>query len=146
MVMPEIKIHRAARVDVAIMRWRARRARERGRTPTVIPYTGYGSTSWVRILARVLLASGRSRLTGEPTGARGWRSFTGVPVENAVVRVEVGGFSQEVTADRSGIVDQVVEATLAPGWQRIQLTVEGSAPVHADVFVVADDDGLATGA
>jgi len=138
MVSPEIKIHRAARVDVAVMRWRARRARERGRTPTVIPYTGYGSTSWVRILARVLLASGRSRLTGEPAGARGWRSFTGVPVENAVVTVEVGGYTHDVTADRSGIVDQVVEVELEAGWHEMRLTVEGCEST-AQVFVVGDD-------
>ena len=43
-------LHRPARIDLAVLRWRARRARRNGFTPAVIPYTGYGSTSWVRVL------------------------------------------------------------------------------------------------
>jgi len=132
-------LHRAFRVDHAILRWRARRAREQGFTAVVIPYTGYGSTTWVRVLGRVLLSRDQQRPEVEPAGARGWRSFTSIPVENAEVEVRIDGTTSTVTADRSGIVDQVVEATLAPGWQRIELTVEGSAPVHAEVFIVAPD-------
>ena len=132
-------LHRAFRVDHAILRWRARRARERGFTAVVIPYTGYGSTSWVRVLGRVLLSRDQQRPEVEPAGARGWRSFTSIPVENAEVVVTVDGQASTVTADRSGIVDQVVPATLPPGWQRIQLSVEGSAPVYSDVFVVGPD-------
>jgi len=131
--------HRAFRADHAIVAWRARRARERGFTAVVIPYTGYGSTRWVRVLARVLLSRDQQRPEVEPAGARGWRSFTSIPVEDAEVTVTVDGVASTVTADRSGIVDQVVPASLDPGWQRIELVVEGSAPVHADVFVVGDD-------
>jgi phosphatidate phosphatase APP1 len=127
------------RVDHAIMRWRARRAREAGQTAVVIPYTGYGSTTWVRVLARVLLSKDQQRPEVEPAGARGWRSFTSVPVENAEVVVTIGDQTSTVTADRSGIVDAVVRADLEPGWQRLGLSVEGSAPVHAEVFVVAPD-------
>jgi phosphatidate phosphatase APP1 len=127
------------RVDHAVMRWRARRARERGFSAVVIPYTGYGTTTWVRVLGRVLLSRAEQRPEVEPAGARGWRSFTSIPVEEAEVVVTVGDQTSTVTADRSGIVDQVVEADLEPGWQRVELTVEGSAPVHADVFVVAPD-------
>jgi phosphatidate phosphatase APP1 len=129
------RIHRAARVDYAVMRWRARRARDAGYTAMVIPYTGYGSTTWLRVLGRVLLTRhGPRRL--EPTGARGWRSFTGVPVEDAVVRVDVGSGSHTVNADRSGIIDTVIEVDLSPGWHRIELSAESTPPVGADVFVV----------
>ena len=63
---------RAARVDIAIMRWRARRVRALGYRPSVIGYTGYGSTSWVRLLARVLLTRDRPARPGvEPTGCPG---------------------------------------------------------------------------
>jgi phosphatidate phosphatase APP1 len=132
-------IHRAMRVDHAIMRWRAHRARGAGQTAVVIPYTGYGSTTWVRVLARVLLSRDQQRPEVEPAGARGWRSFTSVPVENAEVVVTIGGQTSTVTADRSGIVDAVVPADLEPGWQRLGLSVEGSAPVYADVFVVGPE-------
>ncbi len=131
-------LHRPARVDHAILRWRARRARASGYRATVIPYTGYGSTEWIRVLGRSLLSrdpEGRSR-SGEPAGARGWRSFTSVPVEKAAVRVDVGGGSHQVTADRSGIIDAVVPVALTPGWHTIGLSAEGSAVVESAVFIV----------
>jgi phosphatidate phosphatase APP1 len=129
-------IHRAARVDLAVLRWRAKRARAAGLTPQVIPYTGYGSTSWLRILGRVLLSRQSLDRIGEPAGARGWRSFTSVPVENAEVEVTIDGATHTVRADHSGIVDQVVEVDVAPGWHRVHLSSEGSEPAGADVFVV----------
>jgi phosphatidate phosphatase APP1 len=129
-------VHRAIRVDQAVQRWRARRAREAGKIAEVVPYTGYGSTSWVRVLARVLLARPIARRDEVPTGARGWRNFIGVPVENAQVNVRIGGRSLEVQADRSGVIDVVVDVDLEPGWHRIGLSAEGSAVATALVFVV----------
>ncbi|MET1005064.1 MAG: phosphatase domain-containing protein, partial [Propionibacteriaceae bacterium] len=73
---------------------------------------------------------------GEPAGARGWRSFTSVPVEAAEVQVEVNGTTHTVTADRSGIIDAVVPVQLPPGWHRVGLTSEGSPVAEARVFVV----------
>jgi phosphatidate phosphatase APP1 len=132
-------IHRAFRVDLAVLRWRAKRARAAGYTPHVIPHTGYGSTSWLRILGRVLLANGSAKRADEPAGARGWRSFTSVPVENAVVRVTIGGATHEVQADQGGIVDQVIEVDLEPGWARIGLSSEASDMAYAYAYVVDPD-------
>jgi phosphatidate phosphatase APP1 len=131
-------MHRPARVDYAVMRWRARRARDAGYRPTVIPYTGYGSTTWIRVLGRVLLTKQPlGRLAAdEPTGARGWRSFTSVPVEGATVSVVVAEHEHEVQADRSGIIDAVVGVTLPPGWHTIRLSAEGSEWREAEVFIV----------
>ena len=134
-------LHRPARVDHAIMRWRAKRARADGQVASVIPYTGYGSTEWIRVLGRALLTkdpTGRNR-SGEPAGARGWRSFTSVPVENAEVRVDVDGSSHQVRADRSGIIDAVVHVQLEPGWHTIGLSAEGCEVVQAAVFIVDPD-------
>ncbi len=127
-------MHRAARVDLALLRWRARRAREAGYHPVVIPYTGYGSTSWIRVLGRVLLS--KEDRTAEPTGARGWRSFTSVPVENAAVKVQIHDSEQTVVADHSGIIDVVVDVDLEPGWHEIGLSSEGSVVATASIFVV----------
>ena len=44
----------------------------------------------MRVLGRVMLNKHTHRLTGEPAGARGWRSFTSIPVQHARVEVEVG--------------------------------------------------------
>ena len=134
--MEQSVIHRPARVDQALQRWRARRARDAGKIAEVIPYTGYGSTSSVRVLARVLLAKPPERRNEIPTGARGWRNFVGVPVENAQVNVQIGDHSLEVQADRSGVIDIVVNVDLEPGWHRISLSSEGSAVATALIFVV----------
>ncbi len=134
--MEESVIHRPARVDQALQRWRARRARDAGKIAEVVPYAGYGSTSRVRVLARVLLAKPSERRDEVPTGARGWRNFVGVPVENAQVNVRIGEQSLEVQADRSGVIDVVVDVDLEPGWHRIGLSSEGSAVATALVFVV----------
>jgi len=138
------RLHRPARIDHAIVRWRARRARAKGYQASVIPYAGYGSTSWVRVLGRALLSKDPDGITrtGEPAGARGWRSFTSVPVEQAWVDVDLNGARHQVTADRSGIIDAVVEVALEPGWHTIDLSCEGSTPVHAQVFVVNPDTGF----
>ncbi len=130
-------MHRAARLDIAVMRWRARRVRTAGYRPSVIGYTGYGSTGWVRLLARVLLTQDHHRARGEePKGSRGWRSFTSVPVENAVVDVSLAGHELTVRADHSGIVDTVIEVDLVPGWHTAELSSEGSTPTRAAINVV----------
>jgi phosphatidate phosphatase APP1 len=104
----------------------------------VIPYTGYGSTSWIRVLGRALLSKDPMGLDrrGEPAGARGWRSFTSVPVEGAEVDVDVEGTRHSVRADRSGIIDAVVEVDLEPGWHSIGLSAEGSEVVTAQVQIL----------
>jgi len=131
-------VHRPARVGYAIARWRARRARAAGSQTVVIPYAGYGSQSWVRVLGRVLLTREPGPIrTGEPAGARGWRSFTSVPVEGAVVAVQAAGELHTVTADQNGIVDATVPVALDAGWHTITLSSEGSEPAAAKVFVVA---------
>jgi phosphatidate phosphatase APP1 len=133
----QLVVHRALRVDHAVQRWRARRARDAGYTAEVAPYTGYGSTSWIRVLGRVLLTNrSRRRRAETPTGARGWRNFVSVPIEHADVSVHIGEQSYEVQADPSGLIDVVVDVDLEPGWHRIGLSSEGSNPATALIFVV----------
>ncbi|WP_350346845.1 phosphatase domain-containing protein [Agromyces sp. G08B096] len=137
--------HGAARFEDWLHDVRERFARRRGHVPTVVPYTGYGSTEWVRILCRVLLskppkparrgATTRRRRTREQ-GIRGWRSFTSVPVGDVPVVIEVGGQRIEVLADRGGVVDTKVPVTLDPGWHVATLRAEGSEPVEAPVHVI----------
>ncbi|HJV15282.1 MAG TPA: phosphatase domain-containing protein [Propionibacteriaceae bacterium] len=135
--MVESLIHRrAVGIDYAVQRWRAERARKAGYITEVIPYTSYGSTSWLRILARVVLAKNSQRQTDLPTGIRGWRNFVGVPVENARVSVDTEAGSHEVQADHSGIIDVVIDVDLEPGWHQIGLSSDGSDIATALVFIV----------
>ncbi|MGR2753542.1 App1 family protein [Agromyces arachidis] len=138
--------HGAARLEDWIHDVREGWARRRGHVPTVVPYTGYGSTEWVRVFCRVLLSrpasaerTSKRRRRRREQGIRGWRSFTSVPVGDVRVTIRVGGEEIQVVADRGGVVDTRVPARLAPGWNRAVLQVEGSEPVEAPIWVVAPD-------
>lgn len=142
---PELILHRAARIEDAIHDFREKRARKRGYLTTVIPYTGYGSTSWVRVLSRVLLTRTTQRrriprfIRKEENSVRGWRSFTSVPVNDVEVVITIGSTVHHVKADRGGVVDAQIAAQLSPGWHTITLQAENSAVVEAPVFVIAPD-------
>lgn len=139
--------HRAARIDDAFLRLRDRRARKKGASLTVLGYTGYGTTTWIRVLARVLLSrepsvlvqSTEARRELDRPGVRGWRSFTSVPVVNAEVVVDTEGAEHRVTADRGGVVDVRIPVALTPGWHTVRLRSGDSPVAEAEVFVVADD-------
>jgi phosphatidate phosphatase APP1 len=130
-------LHRAARIEDSFHRFREGRARRRGRTPTVIPYTGYGGHGWIRVLSRVLLA--KQTKTDEPApyrSIRGWRSFTSVPVNEVAVTITAGGKEFQVTTDRGGVVDTRVDVDLPVGWNTIQLRTADSEIVDARIYVV----------
>ena len=140
-------LHRAARLEdrahAVLERW----LRRRGWEPRVVAYPGYGlaggpgAPGWVRILARVLLAPGDTRTLDLQLG-RGWRRFLTAFVAGDSLTVEVGGRRHEVRSDRSGYVDAVVAADLAPGWTEATLTASGSTPVPAPLRVVDADATL----
>jgi len=133
---PALLLHRAARIEDAFHRLRVRWGRRRGLTAGVVPFVGYGSTTWVRVLCRVQLGRVGSTAKRAPGNARGWRSFVGIPVGGATVTVTAGRVKREVIADRGGVVDVRVDVKLSPGWHEISITVEGSAPVVAPVYIV----------
>ncbi|CAN5150398.1 DUF2183 domain-containing protein [soil metagenome] len=127
-------LHFAARVDDTVHRWRERVGRRRGQVPTIIPYTGYGGDGWMRVLGRVVL---RPPGASDPLiSLRGWRSFTSTPVRDIEVTVTVGDSVRTIHADRGGVLDAHIEATLEPGWQQIQLSIADGISVEAPVFIV----------
>lgn len=137
-------MHRAARIEDAFHEFRARRARKRGFLATVVPYTGYGAPSWVRILGRVVLAkdprpgSRAERLHRKrEESIRGWRSFVSVPLAETTVTVEIEGDRHEVVTDRGGVIDTVIPVQLVPGWHTVRLsTAESTRVFEAPVFIV----------
>lgn len=136
--------HRAARIEDAFHDFRARRARKRGHLTTVVPYSGYGSTHWARVLGRVVLAKDprpgsraerASRKREERV--RGWRSFTSVPVVDVEVEVEIEGERHLVSPDRGGVIDEVLPVSLKPGWHTVTMTAtDTQASSQAAVFIV----------
>ena len=137
---PRTKVLWIARLERRFHTWRERRARARGHRPSVAAYPGYGGEDWVRVLGRVLIVPPLpTRHRGQYASIRGWRSFASVPVGFAKVTVRVDGETHEVSADRGGVVDEVLPARLAPGWQSVTMSVEGSEPFETRVFVVGSD-------
>jgi phosphatidate phosphatase APP1 len=137
-----VKAHRASRLEDAFQGLRARSARARGHQEHVIAFPGFGSTTWVRILSRVLLLRAKKSSSGSVRKVRGWRSFTGVPVAGAIVEVSVAGQVFQVEADRGGVIDQVIPVGLSPGWHTLSLKTETSEAVSCQIFVVSQETTL----
>lgn len=131
------RIHRAARVEDWMHDVRERRARKRGLEPTVLGFTGYGSTEWVRVFARVLLTRDGDSSQPVRERVRGWRSFTSVPVGSVEVKVRIGTKEVIVRADRGGVVDEKIPIKLKPGWHTATLSTPGSIAAEAPIFVVS---------
>ena len=129
-----------ARLEYRFHTWRERRARARGQLPTVMAFPGYGGVDWVRVLGRVLIVPPvKTSGAGEYAGVRGWRSFVSVPVGFAQVAITIAGVTHVVVADRGGIIDTRLPARLEPGWQTLEMSVEGGEPVETRVFIVGPD-------
>ena len=131
-----VRLHRAARFEDAVHRIRARFGRRRGLVVTIVPYTGYASTEWVRVLGRALLA--RPPRTSRPSfeNIRGWRSFLTVPLYDLAVIITIAGTEFRATTGRGGLVDTIIPVALPPGWHTISLRTAESEPVDARIFVV----------
>ncbi|WP_019482499.1 App1 family protein [Arthrobacter sp. TB 23] len=138
------RTHLGLRIDDAWHSVQTNVAIKRGHVETIIPYTGYGSATWIRVLARVVLADpvemapikGGEVLKTIKEGIRGWRNFTSAPVRYAKVTVEIDGEIHEVTADRGGIVDARIDAQLAPGWHTIKLRSADDNLVESPVRII----------
>lgn len=135
-------LHRAARIEDTFHRWRERRGRKRGLATTIVPYAGYGTKSWVRVLCRVVLASASEEPTQRAEKVRGWRSFFSIPVEDVDVTVVIAGQVHRVRPTRGGIVDVRLDAELDLGWQEVTLGAADTESVTAPVFVLDPSAGF----
>lgn len=129
-------MHRAARFEDATHRFRARLGRKRGLLTTVVPYTGYGSPEWVRVLGRVLLTGKHGSHQLRYENVRGFRSFLSIPIDDVDVRVDIGGTSHTVTPGRGGVIDVRIPVELSPGWHTVSFSTLDTEPVNAPVFIV----------
>jgi len=134
-----VKPHRASRLEDAFQGLRERIVRSRGHVEHVIPFPGYGSTSWIRVLSRVLLLRAKRSNSGSSRKIRGWRSFIGVPVAGVTVQVTIDGTTFDVESDRGGVIDTVIPVSLPPGWHSISLETADSDSVSCQVFIVAQE-------
>lgn len=140
--------NRAMRLEDRWHDLRLAMAQRRGQHVTVLSLVGYGSPRWVRIFSRVVMAPDTEFENGLRVakviadGVRGWRNFVSAPVPFAELSVTVGGQRFEVSADRGGIVDTIIEldgAQLQPGWETVTLQTPGAPATTAEVRIVGDD-------
>src|SRR6478735_11498753 len=134
----------AHRVSDALNSLRIRLAKRWDFVPQTIAYQGYGSTTRVRVLGRVLLT--QKPLPGSRAeqaakignqNIRGWRAFTGVPRQFTDVEITIGDVVTHMTADRGGLIDTEVDVQLSPGWHTAVLRAEGTEPAEALIQVIA---------
>jgi phosphatidate phosphatase APP1 len=135
--------HRAARLEDRLHRILEGTLDGRGWRPRVVPFAGYGTPEWVRVLARVALSPDGGDhprpadvVAGAPADVRGWRRFVTASAPATPVRVTVGATVHVIESDREGYVDVRLPASLDPGWHQISLEVEGRPAATAPVRVV----------
>ena len=131
--------HPASRVERHIRNLVGPQLLERGWTPRVVPFTGYGRRDRARLLARVLLTP-PGHVT-RSAGRRGWRRFVSAPASYVEVCVEVGDVVHRVRSDRDGYVDETVRGQFgsgsgATGWETARWTVGDRAAVEGTVRIV----------
>ncbi len=118
--------------------------RRMGWVESVIPFAGYGSSTHLRVLGRVVLRPADAhtplgKAAEELLQQRGWRNFMAAPIPRAIVRVQLGSSQVELHTDRNGYVDvRVDNDSLEPGWGSVKLSTPESDAVDAPVFVVDD--------
>ena len=135
------RLHRAARVEDRAHAWLERWLRRRGWRPRVLAFTGYGDTSQVRVLGRVLLAPPTTS-SAELRLGRGWRRFLTASVAGVEVTVHLDGQRHLLTSDRDGYLDAVLPANLPPGWAQARLQVAGSSDAVGRLRVVGPNQSL----
>ena len=135
----------AARLEYLLNVKRNARARNRAWSEEVVPYTGYGSSKFIRVLARVLLTPDEATPSLDwwgdvgPLAQRGWRNFVNLPAVDATVTVRVGDEEYQVETNRNGHVDQRFPVRrLEPGWHSVEIT-SGSSTVTAPIIIIDPD-------
>lgn len=127
--------HVAARIEDKVHAAVEARLRRRGWRPAVVPYTGYGTDGWVRVLARVVLVPPDAPAS-QVEDTRGWRAFLSASAGGVPVSVRIGDQTHTVTTLRDGYVDVRVPASLPEGWESAELRLQGQPPVEAPVRIV----------
>ena len=132
----------AARIEDRLNRQVNRLVRRRNWSERVIPYVGYGSSKFIRVMARVVLspplADGEVRPGSDdaPLNRRGWRNFFTAPVASGTCECHVGDQVYLLPTDRNGYVDTRLPVRgLEPGWHDVLLR-SGSHETTAHIMVI----------
>ncbi|NHA68830.1 App1 family protein [Phycicoccus flavus] len=140
--------HAAALVEDAYTERKARLLERRGWVTRIVPSTGYGSATQIRVFGRVVMTRGlpedepteptyAARLRALETETRGWRAFFATPVADEPVTVRVNERLVQARTDRGGYLDLTVRGHgLTPGWHQVFLDSPRAEPIDVPVLVV----------
>lgn len=133
---------------------------EKGWRPSIIGFTGYGSTRSLHVLGRAVMADPDAKPLFKPlrlptsthsvvkealehaeklseTAQRGWRQFFTTQVGFLPVTVRAGDKVISTRTDRSGYFDVLVQDHgLEPGWHEVVIEAAAAEPITAKVLVV----------
>lgn len=153
----------ARKVEDSLNRRGTVRRVEQGWRPSIIGFTGYGSTSSLHVLGRVVMADPKERslfksfklppsthtVLGQvqdafeqaqklsETAQRGWRQFFTTQVGYLPVTVHAGDKVISTKTDRSGYIDVLVQDHgLEPGWHEVEIEAAAAEPIKAKVLIV----------
>src|SRR6478735_8223483 len=114
--------HAAAVLEDAYNGRKGRVLRSRGWTTRVVPLTGYGSVTQLRVVE---------------LETRGWRAFFATPAVDEPVTVRIDQRIVTTRTDRGGYVDLTVRGHgLSPGWHQIYIGSPGAQTIDVPVLVV----------
>ncbi|MBM6405840.1 DUF2183 domain-containing protein [Phycicoccus sp. CSK15P-2] len=140
--------HAAALIEDAYTTRKAGFLESRGWGTRIVPSTGYGSATQIRIFARVIMSrkdpehepeepTYAARLRAAELETRGWRAFFATPAADEPVTIRVDDRIVTTRTDRGGYVDHVVRGHgLTPGWHDVYLDSPGAEPIDVPVLVV----------
>jgi phosphatidate phosphatase APP1 len=140
--------HAAAVLEDAYNDRKGRVLRSRGWTTRVVPLTGYGSVTRLRVFGRVIMTRGRpedepeeptyaARLRAVELETRGWKAFFATPAADEPVTVRVDQRLVTTRTDRGGYIDLTVRGHgLSPGWHRIYIGSPGAQTIDVPMLVV----------
>src|SRR5688500_18274125 len=140
--------HAAAIVEDAYHARKASLLEARGWVTRVVPSTGYGSVSQLRVFGRVIMTRGlpedeperptyAARLRAVELETRGWRAFVSTPAIDEPVTVRVNGRIITTRTDRGGYIDLVVRGHgLSAGWHHVYIGSPRAETIDVPVLVV----------
>lgn len=138
--------HAAALIEDAYNERKASLLEARGWVTRIVPSTGYGSVSQLRVFGRVIMSRGRlddeeptyaDRLRAAELETRGWRAFFAAPASDVPVTIRVNDRIVSTRTDRGGFIDHVVRGHgLTPGWHHVYLDSPRAEPIDVPVLVV----------
>lgn len=140
----------AARLEDAANRRIVPYLKGRGWVPEIVPFTGYGSTEFVRVLARAVMHN-PARADADHTregrlkeNRRGWRNFISTHVAYLPVEITAGKRTIRTMTDRTGYVDVVIRKHgMDTGWNTV--TVSAVSGDYTEVPVRIFDPNIRYG-